>query len=453
MRGGFQINLAQEPRLVADYRSMEIPLENLVRRRLVLAVSLVIAAVLIFQACEIWLASHRLDSEKVTLMERGAALVPGDGSAWDRLGRLRQWDFVESDLPGAIEDYRRAVRDDPRSAHFWMDLASAYESSGDDAHARDAYARAKSVYPASAEVAFHYGNFLLREEQYPQAFQEFQRAVRADPTLLPLAISRTWRSSEDVDDLLDKVLPSNTDAYLETLDFLSSIHQAQPGLAVWQRLLGLGKPFPLPRAFPFFEDLIREDRAGDARRAWREALAAAGLPHDESPNQNLVWNGDFRQDFGNGGLGWRWTPLMGVSIEVDSEPAPHGSRAIRLDFNGGTNLALDAPSQYVPVEPDRAYHFHAYMRTEGITTESGTRFSVTDPNHTGALNVLTDNFTGSHAWTSVDADLTTGPETHFLLVRLFRDPSRLFENKLEGAVWIADVSLTGASARTEQTPR
>ena len=89
---------------------MEIPLEGLGRRRIVLAVSLVIATALIFQAGRLWLATHWLDSEKIALMERGAALAPGDGSAWDRLGRLRQWDFVNSDLPGAIEDYRKAVR-------------------------------------------------------------------------------------------------------------------------------------------------------------------------------------------------------------------------------------------------------------------------------------------------------------------------------------------------------
>ena len=432
---------------------MEIPLEDAGRRRIVLAISLAISVLLILQAGKLWLASRRLDSENIALMERGASLEPGDGSAWDRLGRLRQWDFVDSDLPGAIEDYRKAIREDPLSAHYWMDLASAYEASGDDSRARDAYLRAKSVYPASAEVAFHYGNFLLREQQYPEAFQELQRAVRADPTLLPLAISRTWRSSEDVNELLNSVLPANADAYLQALDFFASIHQAQPALAVWQRLLSLGKPFPLPRVFPFFEELIREDRADDARRAWLEALAAAGLPHDETPNHNLVWNGNFAQDFGNGGLDWRWTPLMGVSIEVDSESAPNGSRAIRMDFNGGSNLSLDAPSEYVPVEPNRAYHFHAYMRTEAITTESGMRFSVTDPNHSGALNVLTDNFTGSHPWTSVDADLITRPATHFLLVRLLRDPSRLFENRLEGTVWIADVSLIASTAQAGQTPR
>ena len=114
---------------------------------------------------------------------------------------------------------------------------------------------------------------------------------------------------------------------------------------------------------------------------------------------------------------------------------------------------LSEPGQYVPVEPGRGYHFHALVRTEEITTESGIRFSISDPNHSGAVDVTTENFTGSRAWTSVEADLTTGPQTHFLLVRLLRSPSRLFDNKLSGTAWIADVSLLQATMPAEQTPR
>ncbi len=430
---------------------MEFPLAAAGRRLTTLVISLPIAAVLIFQAGEIWLASRRLDSDKIPEMERGAALLPGDGSAWDRLGRMRQWDFMNPDLPGAIDDYRKAVQVDPRSAHFWMDLASGYEEMGDDARARDAYLRAKAVYPGSGEVAFHFGNFLLREQEYPQAYAELQRAVRADPSLLPLAISRTWRSSDDVGDLLNDVLPANQEAYLQALDFFSSIHQAEPGLAVWQRLIALGKGLPLQRVLPFFDELIHEDRGDEARRAWREALAAAGLPHDEPANQNRVWNGNFAHDFINGGLDWRWMPLLDAEMGFDPEPAPNGSRAVRLDFNGGTNLELAAPAEYVPAEHSHNYHFHAYMRTEGITTESGVRFGISDPNHNGALNVLTDNFTGSHSWTPVEADFTTGPDTHFLLVELFRGPSRLFENKLEGTAWIADVSVVPGNGPASQS--
>lgn len=423
---------------------MEVPLENPGRRRIVLVVSSLVAALLIFEASRIWIANNRLSSDQLAVMERGVALVPGDGSAWDRIGRKRQWDFVNSDLPGAIQDYRHAVAVDPRSAHFWMDLASAYEASGEDAKAREAYRQAVAVYPASAEVAFHFGNFLLREQEYPAAYAELQKAVRADPKLLPLAISRAWRASGDVGDLLNGVLPANTGSYLAALDFFSSTQQPEAALAVWERLVALGKPVALQRDFAFFDELIRADRSGEARVAWRQALAAAGLPHDEPAGQNLVWDGNFARDFSQGGLGWRWT-LSDADMSVDPEPAPDGSRAIRIDFGGGTNLALATPEQYVPVEPGRRYHFHALMRTEGITTESGPRFSITDPNHAGALNVQTENFTGSHPWTPVEADFDTGAQTHFVLIQVLRSPSRLFENRLEGTAWIAEVSIVPAS--------
>lgn len=432
---------------------MEIPLGSAAKRSALVLISLVTAGVLISQATVLWVANGRLNSQQAELMESGTALVPGDGSAWDRLGRIRQWDLAHPDLSAAIADFQKAVQDDPRSAHFWMDLAGAYEAAGDQARAQDAFVRAKAVYPASAEVAFHYGNFLLRQQQYPAAFEQLRQAVRADPTLLPLAISRTWRSTEDINQLLDQMLPANADAYLQAVDFFASLNEAAPALAVWQRLVALRQTFPLQRSFPFIEELIHEDRAADARLVWREALTAAGLPHDDPPRHSLIWNGDFAREFANGGLDWRWSDVLGAAISFDSAPAGSASRAVRLDFSGGSNLALTEPAEYVPVEPGRGYHFHVIMRTEGITTESGMRISIVDPNHGAAVNVMTENLTGSRPWTPVEADLTTSPQTHFLLVRLLRSPSRLFDNKLGGTVWVADVSLLPSSEPVEQPLR
>ncbi|MGD1211518.1 MAG: tetratricopeptide repeat protein [Candidatus Acidiferrales bacterium] len=426
-------------------------------KKILLAVSFAVAAILVFQASEIWLADHRINSGKPEQMERGAALLPGNADAWDLLGHFYQWDFMHSDMPRAIANYQKAVQRNPLSAHYWMDLASAYEATGDDARAQQAFESAKAVYPTSAEVAFHYGNFLLREQKYPEAYNELRQAVQTDRTLLPLVISRTWRASGDVNQLLDHVLPADVDAYLQALDFFGSVHEAEPALAIWDPLLKLREFVPLSRTFPLLDELIREDRADDARRVWREALGAAGLPHMDPARDSLIWNGDFRTEFSNGGLGWRWDPTPGAAIDFDFQAGPNDSRAVRLDFTGGHNVSLSAPFEFVPVEANRGYRFQAYMRTEQITTESGLRFSITDPNHPNALNVLTDNFTGSRPWTAVEADLSTGPETHFLLVRLVRDPSRLFDNKLSGTAWIADVSLVASSAAsgaaTEQRSR
>jgi len=432
---------------VADYAGMEIRFENRGSKCSLLAVSIAVAITLWVHATVFWLASHRIDSGVVDLMEHGAALTPGNGEGWDRLGRLREFDFTDPSPAEAVKYYLRAVRDDPRSAHYWMDLAGGYEDVGDNAKAQKALEEARAVYPLSAEVMWNYGNFLLRQQDYLRAYREIQRATGADPSFLPLAISRTWRATGDINQILDDALPANSEAYLQAIDFFVSIQRPDLCMVVWKRLDGLGRTIALSRAFPLIESLVAQDRSADARSVWREALAASNSPQPSPAAGSLMWDGDFSTDFANGGLGWSWDAPLGTAINFDAPPSGGGKRSIRIDFGGGSNLSLDSPMQFVPVEPGAAYHFQALLRTDQISTESGVRFSLNDPNRSGGVNVLTDDLTGSHPWTPVDADFTTGPETHFLTVRLVRYPSRLFDNKLSGTVWMANVSLVPAAAQ------
>ena len=431
---------------------MQPTLQQAPARAAILVFALAAGASLTYEAVRIWLAYHRIHSTRIEVIERGAALEPGNAEAWDLLGRHHQLDFVNADPLQELADYQRAVQDNPLSAIYWMNLAGAYEANGDLGSAQNAFERARSVYPLSAEVAWNYGNFLLRQGKEEEGYAEIHHAVQSDPRLLALAISRVWRSSHDVNVLLDQVLPANVDAYIQALDFFTSIRQSDAARSVWRRLISFGQLVALPRTFPFLDELISDDRAADAKQVWIEALTAAGLPHDEPLNHSLVWDGGFSHDFDNGGLGWRWNSSPGASIDFDTAPPSYGVRTVRLDFGGGNNLEITQPMQYVPVEPSHTYHFHAYMRTAEITTESGMRFSIVDPNHNNAVNALTENFTGSHPWTATDVELTTGPDTHFLLVRLLRFGSRLFDNKLSGTVWIADVSLVSAEFQGNPSP-
>jgi len=402
------------------------------------------ATILTYQAIRIWLADYRVKSNQIDQMERGVALEPENAAAWDRLGRARETNFENLDPAGAVADFQKAVARVPLSADYWMDLAVGYESIGNIPLAREALNRARAAYPGSALVAWAYGNFLLRQDDDAEGFAQINHALRADPKLVPLAVSRVWHLSQDPNILLNQVLPADEDAYFQAIDFMAAGGQPAPAVVIWQRLLSLGKPVELRRSFPILELLIQTDHSEDASRVWREALAAAGLPHNEPGNHSLIWNGDFAGDFANGGLDWRWNFPFGASIDFDAPP-PSGGRSVRLDFGGVANLDLMQPLEFVPVEPSRRYHFHAMLKTEGITTEYGVLFSITDPNH-HAVNILTENFTGSHPWTPVDVDFATGAETHFLLVQVRRFQSRMFENKLNGTAWISDVSLVASNA-------
>lgn len=431
---------------------MEVALGTSKARRALFAGCVIVAVFLIAQAAWVWRANADMGAQSLGSIQRGTQLIPGNAEAWDRLGRFRQWNFANSDPVGAVRDYRRAVQDLPLSSDYWIDLATAYGQTGNIEKASEAFQHAKTEYPASAEVAWQYGNFLLRENQVGKGLDEVHRAVTADPSLTPLAISRVWISTHDVNTLLDRALPQADGAFFQALDFFQSANDVESGLIVWNRLMALNQPFVLANAFPFLDELIAADRGTDAAKVWLEAIHASGVTHEPPLGSSLIWNGRFTEPFANGGLGWRWDSPVGVEINFDQPRVAAPARSVRLDFGGGNNTDLDAPAEYVPVHPNTAYRFSAYLKTESISTESGMRFSISDPNHRGAVDVTTDNLTGTHPWTEAQADIVTGPETHFLVLRLYRPPSRLFENKLSGTAWIADVSLEPSSGQEPVKP-
>ena len=427
---------------------MEISVQGGTKRAALLLGSLSVFALLVFQALHIWMANRRIESGRLEAMQRGAALAPGNGEAWDRIGRFWQLDFANPDANAAIQNYLKAVQTNPNSSFYWLDLASAYEDVGDLDRAQAAFDKAEAAYPISALVAWNYGNFLVRAGKNQAGYAKVRNAVTVDPKLLPLAISRTWRSGENVDELLNEALPANREAYLQALKFFTELRQPDAALKVWNRLAALGQHLPMAESTPFQDILIANDRSEDSRRVWRDALGLAGVSTEEPANRSLMWNGDFGADFANGGLDWRWAPITGVSASFDA-PAPSSTgRSVRLDFGGGANISLEQPAQYVPVEPEHMYRFRARVRTEQVTTESGVQFSIVDPNHAGAVSFSSDNFTGTHPWTLIEGKVTTGSQTHFLWIRLVRIPSRLFENKINGTVWISDVSLLAAAGET-----
>jgi hypothetical protein len=102
----------------------------------------------------------------------------------------------------------------------------------------------------------------------------------------------------------------------------------------------------------------------------------------------------------------------------------------------------------VPVESGRRYRFGAYLRIEELSTDSGIRFSISDPLRPGDLSLLTPNLVGTQPWALEEADFTAGPRTHVVRIALRRLPSSKLDNKLRGTVWVDEVSLVPISPGT-----
>jgi tetratricopeptide (TPR) repeat protein len=416
-------------------------LPNSAGRWSVVAVSIAAAIWFSYAGMKHAMAGHYAASSNGDDWLRASQIEPADAQHWYQLGRFRQLDFDHADLPLAITYYRRAVQLNPHSPYYKLDLASALEMSGDSAEADKYFRAAQDDYPISAEVAWKYGNFLLRQQRLPEAYAEIHRALLVDPKLAPLAVSRAWRSNPDVHVLLDRILPGTEAADWGAIAFLSDAQESAAGLAVWNRLVAKRPAMNWKILFAFIDVLTAQERYDDAVSVWRQATSLNGDSSSAQDPKSLVYDGGFEKDLSGGGFAWQETDVPGADFDFDADVKHSGERSARIMFDGTQNLIYGYVFQQVLVSPGTRYRFQGYLRTDQISTDSGVRFEIYDPKDVKNLDILTPNERGTIPWTLEEADFTPGPKTHLIRVRVFRAPSQRLDNKISGTVWIDDVRI------------
>ena len=391
-------------------------------------------------------AAHWARSADASMWLRAAETEPTNADVWHQLGRYRQLDFEHSDLPLAISYYRRAISINPGSSLYWMDLAGAYETSGNVSEAEQDFRKAREVYPISAEAAWRFGNFLLRQGRTSEAFRQIHDAIAADPKLTALAVSRCWSRTRDIGEILKTVLPDKPDQNWGATRFFVEAREPVAAMAVWRRIVSRRTSFPVAQAFPLLDMLIQTGQADDAQTVWKQALMAAGLPANPDSRGSLVWNGGFEHELLDGGFDWRVVPVTGAKMSWDEHIVHSGRRSLRIDFNGTANVDFHNVRQYVPVQPATRYRFRASLRSEQLTTDSGMHFEIRDVSRPGNPPRLTPNVLGTQAWIEEAMEIETGPDTRILELVLQRVPSEKLANKIQGTAWIDDVALDPSSA-------
>lgn len=420
---------------------MDVSLSRPSLRILIVALALACAATIGWAASRNWLAAHWAGSRNPGDWRKATMLESGNAAYWSRIGLYEQWDFAHGDIDQAIEDFQHATRLDPRSARLWMGLAGAFEAAGRPEEARQAYERAQADHPASADVAWRFGSFLLRQGEEQQAAKKIRRALIDEPKLTPSAVSQFWKAGAGVRLILDRVLPPRPDVYLSAIDYFVARKESDAALACWEKLIGLGQKVALAKSLDLIDNLLAANRAQDAAHVWRQALRASGRSGQQNTGGSLIFNGRFEHPFVNGGFGWRQRPAAGTAFDLVNGVTHGGKQAAHVVFYGTANVDYANLLQYVPVTPGHSYRFSAYMRTDSITTDSGLRFRIASCPQQSKTEARTPAMTGTHPWTKVQAQFTAGPGTGCVTVVLRRKPSTMFDNQIRGAVWVDDVQL------------
>ncbi len=344
-------------------------------------------------------------------------------------------------LAQAVQVYRTLLYRDPANPYRWCDLAEAWQLTGNMEQARAAFARATALAPAIPPVQARAGNFYFVTGDADAAIASYRvvlSLVHDYDWIVFLNLKRLGLSTRET---TTRALPADRETASNYLRFVFSSGSLGDADLVWSWISG-SKLADDSTAALLVDYLLSKSAAPHAAEIWANYV---GSRRGDFLRPNLVYNGDFSQTLAPCRLDWRIQTMDGVEARIETPGA--ATRNLHIQFNGLANVDYHHVSQVVCLSPGR-YRFRARIRSDGLTTNSGVQFHIADP--TGRLQWSTDAILGSHPWMWIEEELSV-PPSQFQTIEIVRRPSEKFDSKIEGSIWIDNVSIERA-ARLHRSP-
>lgn len=388
------------------------------------------------------IAGRMADGDSGTGLRLAVRLEPKNPEYWYRLGHYQQFNLEQPDVEAAIESYQKAVQLDPGYTDVWLELGTAYELDGNNAAAHDAFQHAKNSYKASAEVAWRYGNFLLRQGDLPQALAELKFALQSDPRRAGAAFSRAYRADPDADAILNGLLPAIPEVYVDSIAEAVDSQQLAVAQKIWMRLMDLHPQLQIQGFSKFVTALLANGDYDAARRVWAQGTATMGLPPLIQPLGSVVWDPSFESGITNEIFAWNFKPLEeGVHAELDTTEKLSGKQSLRLTFDGKHNPNEEIACTLGVVTPGVKYLFSGWVKTKDLTGDQGVRFHLHTVGNPRIPVVSTKDTQGTNPWTFVEQQWTAGAAVHRVEVCVSREPSTNEDVRVSGDAWVDDVTM------------
>ena len=431
--------------------TFELSLNSRLRKALFLAAIWLPGLLLASVAVRIAISATLAASTEISTLRRAIALDPANPKPYHRLGLIHSYSLEEGDPSEAVRYLRRATELSPHAARYWLDLTSACEATGDTACANNAIARAVELRPMGPSFRWAAANYYLRTEQLEVAWTQFRRLLEISPGHAPMVFRLTLQASGDPQVILQKVVPPSPDPRLRLayLDFLSARGMHELAYRLWAETVANTPRFQFHLSRGYLDRLLALGRYEEAIGVWGDLRRLDVVTEARTADpENLVFNGDFEQPLLNAGFDWHSRKPDYLASDFSNRDAYRGSACLRVDFTVRHNAEYEAAYEFVPVASNQNYDLRAYIRSEGITSDSGPCLRVLDPACPRCLKATTDMTLGTTPWHPLNLRFTTGPQTRLIRLSVWRARSRSFPAEITGTFWLDGVSLKPAGAQS-----
>lgn len=379
-------------------------------------------------------------------LEKAIHYSPNNAHYHYLLGRVLETDLELLDLKSAIESYKRTLRLNPLYSRTWLALARAYEGLGMEKEADQALSRAIKTNPTSPRLRWEAGVFYLLRKRIDRAFENLKVYLLLEPGKQGLVYDLCERVKVEKRYILKDLLPPSYDYYKTYLSYLISHRNLNDAREVWKVISGIKGWIEKGLYLRYIDFLISLSEYNEARQVWTIFLKDFGLNNPGSEGDGILWNGGFENELVGGGFDWGLGKAEGVRVYVDRDIYLDGARSLAVAFYGRYNPDIVAASQIVLLRPDTGYTLKGYIKTDNITTTNGIFIEIVGHDQpTGScgkgLYKTTDTITGTNPWREVKIDFRTPPDCHAATVRVRRQRSSKFDNKIGGNAWVDKISL------------
>jgi hypothetical protein len=342
----------------------------------------------------------------------------------------------KENIQQAIAVFREVLQRDPQDPYRWDDLGDTFLKAGQKENARYCFSQVLVLAP-------HTAHFLLRVADFHFQIGENQLALPISARILALIpdydstiFGEYIRFVGHTEDVLTFGLPEDRRAAKSWLQFLMQAGRLDDAQRTWDWVAGHGYA-DNALAGEYVQFLIRKSHPEMAASAWAQYMGPRADDYDKSA---YLFNGDFESDFTPSPFDWNLARTEGVEVARDCTTASLWKCSLRISFAGTQNLGFAAASQLAFVRPG-PYRFHAFIRTEALTTDQGIRFRISDAEARARLDETFGQFTGSTPWSEVEHDILVPSGTRLLQIQVIRQSSMKFDNKVSGTAWIDALKL------------
>jgi hypothetical protein len=360
------------------------------------------------------------------------------------LGRYYELNTKDPAPERAIFYYRRALTMSPLQPGAWGGLSRSLLHAGKTSDAEYALERAVLLNPTDPNLMWEASTFWLMNGEVGKAVTALRKFILIDPEGQRPAYDLCWKLRLGNPYILRYLVPRQYSYERGYLEYLIATKRPSEAEEVWDII----DKNSVDRGIfiSYINSLIAAGRYDRAEKDWGEiALKVVGLKNNGP--LPLIWNPGFDWEMLDGGFDWTVSEAGGVDVFIDDSVHMTGGRSLGVTFSGEDNPDATIARQVVRVVPGAKYTLRAYIKTQSLTTTNGIFLEVTG-HLCKDLHQRSGTVTGTNFWQEVAVDFDVPQDCPAAVVKIRRERTNKFDNKIAGTAWIDGLSLKERTVMT-----